>query len=339
MIRNARLPWADAFARKGDARALVRSHAPGGTDEEWVAGLVRAVSTRVLDQPCTGMLVDISEPARPSVRLAAGSEHDTDDLRRLIEAWPAGSARGFVRRLFTGARCFTVSGRLDEYLFQCWYKGAPSERGVRDAFCLVACPAPGEGVLLWFPLSERTRMSRRLLARWELVAEEVLNGLLERREAHDDSPPSSACVPVGGRRGGARVDEPMDATALRVAIRAALESIDSPHDGVSGVAEAFRSELVAGHWQLLDHFDAEGRRYFTWERSSRVSERTRALTERERAVLQRVAGGLGDRAIAMDFGCSSSTVATHRLRAMSKLGIGSRTVLAQVLAGIGRLEG
>jgi DNA-binding CsgD family transcriptional regulator len=293
------------------------------------------------DQPCTGMLVDISDPARPRVRLAAGgSEEDADALRCLIEVWPRSSARGFVRRLFDGARCFTVSGRLDEFLFQRWCKGMRGDRDVRDAFCVGACHSPGEGVLLWFPLQERTRVSRRALSRWDLVAQEILKGLRGRHDADDEgSLPKSARVPLGVRRHEGGDVGSMDAAALRVAVRAALDAVAVPGAPAAGAAEPFRSELMAGRWHLLDHFDAEGRHYFAWERSEKPPERTRALTVRERAVLQRVASGLGDRAIAMDFGCSASTVATHRLRAMSKLGIGSRTVLAQVLAGIGRLEG
>jgi DNA-binding CsgD family transcriptional regulator len=339
MRRNSRSQWADAFARKVEPAGLLHTPDAGDcSDEEWVAGIVRVVGERVPGRPCTGMLVDISDPAGPVVRMAAGGDpRDVDDLHRLVETWPASSAPGFTRRLFTGARCFTVSARLDEKLFQAWRRNVAPDRGIEDAFCLVACVRSGEGVLLWFPLDERTRVPRRALARWERVADEVLKALRRRREGDDGtSPPKSARVPIGARR-GKNGEGAQEALGLRLAVQSALGATEASCEPDATVA--FLSELLAGHWYLLDHFDADGRYYFAWERNDSQAARARALTERERQVLRRVASGHGDRAIATDFGCSSSTVATHRLRAMSKLGIGSRTLLTQVLVGIGRLDG
>jgi DNA-binding CsgD family transcriptional regulator len=90
---------------------------------------------------------------------------------------------------------------------------------------------------------------------------------------------------------------------------------------------------------LLDYFDDDGRRYFTWARGKGLSDRRRALTKREQDVLERVATGQSDRSIAMDLRCSSSTVATHRLRAMSKLGLRSRALFSQILASVASDEG
>jgi DNA-binding NarL/FixJ family response regulator len=99
-------------------------------------------------------------------------------------------------------------------------------------------------------------------------------------------------------------------------------------------AQTFGRELVHGEWKLIQRFDRDGRRFFVWERDAAPKSAGRALTDRERVVLSRVARGLGDRAVSAELGCSTSTVATHRLRAMAKLGIGSRTLLAQVLSGV-----
>jgi len=102
----------------------------------------------------------------------------------------------------------------------------------------------------------------------------------------------------------------------------------------TAVARTFGRELVGGEWRLIQRFDRDERRIFVWQRSEGTNNTGRALTERERLVLSRVARGMGDRAVSQELGCSTSTVATHRLRAMAKLGIGSRTVLAQVLSGV-----
>lgn len=99
-------------------------------------------------------------------------------------------------------------------------------------------------------------------------------------------------------------------------------------------ARAFRRELLRGEWSLLDQFDREGKRYFTWTRVRGQAPSQRTLTKRERDVLERVAMGHTDRSIAIDLRCSPSTVATHRLRAMSKLGLHSRSLLSQILASV-----
>jgi len=100
----------------------------------------------------------------------------------------------------------------------------------------------------------------------------------------------------------------------------------SPHDAV-----AFGRELLRGAWTLAEHFEQGDRCYFVWRRSRPPGP---LLTRREELVLLRAAAGAGDRSLAMEMGCSPSTVATHRLRAMSKLGVDSRTLLAQVLAAL-----
>jgi DNA-binding CsgD family transcriptional regulator len=99
-------------------------------------------------------------------------------------------------------------------------------------------------------------------------------------------------------------------------------------------AKVFRRELLRGEWSLVDHFDREGKRYFTWARIRGEWSNQRSLTKREKDVLERVAEGHTDRSIAIDLRCSPSTVATHRLRAMSKLGLRSRSLFSQILAAV-----
>jgi DNA-binding NarL/FixJ family response regulator len=135
-----------------------------------------------------------------------------------------------------------------------------------------------------------------------------------------------------GRTGkNALLDDPV----LRAAV---LEQLSSPLEPLEplepALAKHFGRELVHGEWRLIQRFDRDGRRFFVWQRNEAQKVTSRALTERERVVLARVARGMGDRAVSLELGCSTSTVATHRLRAMAKLGIASRTLLAQVLSGV-----
>jgi DNA-binding CsgD family transcriptional regulator len=103
-------------------------------------------------------------------------------------------------------------------------------------------------------------------------------------------------------------------------------------------ASSFRCELLRGEWSLLDHFDRDGKRYFAWTRGRGRGDRSRSLTKRERDVLERVATGQSDRSIAMELRCSPSTVATHRLRAMFKLGLRSRALFSHILASVASVE-
>jgi DNA-binding CsgD family transcriptional regulator len=128
------------------------------------------------------------------------------------------------------------------------------------------------------------------------------------------------------------------AAHLMTRVRAKVEECATPALSQTD-AHSFRRELLSGEWSLLDHFDNNGKRYFTWARGSDRGTQRRSLTKREQDVLERVATGQSDRSIAMELRCSSSTVATHRLRAMSKLGLRSRALFSQILASVASDEG
>jgi DNA-binding CsgD family transcriptional regulator len=219
-----------------------------------------------------------------------------------------------------------VSTRLDESLYKRWATVAYERCGVRDALCVAACRRPGHGVLLWFPLKTRTALARTAVRRWEIFAEQLLVAFVAQSGGEAE--------PVLRGTTSDRQPNPGHGAAHLVArVRAKVDERSVP---ILSRMEAysFRSELLRGEWRLLDQFDRDGKRYFAWTRGRGRSDRRRSLTKRERDVLERVATGHSDRAIAMDLRCSSSTVATHRLRAMSKLGLRSRAVFSQILASV-----
>jgi DNA-binding CsgD family transcriptional regulator len=304
-----------------------------GADDAWLARLAQTADPLAASgEAWTGLFIDVSDPGRPRARASGpGGESALGDFVRLVGSWPAASKRGFVRRLLTGARCFTISARLDEVLYAAWVKGCA--RGVKDALCVAACGRPGEGILLWLPLPQRTRVGRRTIAQGERMAAEILASA-DRDPAGDAgaSVPPSARVPIDRRQreAGPR----LDAMALRASTRAQCRAADSLPLLGAEASRSFREELLAGRLRLLDHFDSEGRHYFVWDPDANERGRSAALTDREREVLGRVATGGGDRAIATELGCSPSTIATHRLRAMSKIGLESRPLFAQVVADL-----
>jgi DNA-binding CsgD family transcriptional regulator len=180
-------------------------------------------------------------------------------------------------------------------------------------------------MLLWFPLKARTALPRTTARRWELVAKQLLDAFIA--SSKDDGETTLAGTTTEQAIAG------HGAGHLMQNVRSMVDGRPAP---ILSHVEAcsFRSELLRGEWRFLDQFDRDGRRYFAWTRGRARGERRQSLTKRERDVLERVARGHSDRAIAMDLRCSSSTVATHRLRAMSKLGLRSRAVFSQILASV-----
>jgi two-component system response regulator DctR len=65
-----------------------------------------------------------------------------------------------------------------------------------------------------------------------------------------------------------------------------------------------------------------------------VQARVGELTERERAVMERVAGGLANKRIADELGISVRTVEVHRARVFEKMDVKSAVELANLLQKI-----
>ena len=91
------------------------------------------------------------------------------------------------------------------------------------------------------------------------------------------------------------------------------------------------AELLKGRCSLLDQFDRDGRHYLVLRRNAPHTPDPRALTEREVQIIHYAAEGHTDRWIGARLGVRNSTVATHRTRAMLKLGIRSRAILSQLV--------
>jgi DNA-binding CsgD family transcriptional regulator len=89
------------------------------------------------------------------------------------------------------------------------------------------------------------------------------------------------------------------------------------------------SEFWLGDWFLVDHFDADGRRFLVARRDGRGSRQ--GLSSRQWQVAMLVAGGYANKQIAHELGLAESTVATYLAQAMAKLGVRSRMDLPRLL--------
>lgn len=83
-----------------------------------------------------------------------------------------------------------------------------------------------------------------------------------------------------------------------------------------------------------------GQRYIPVEIASRLADRMQQgdLTPRELEVLQRIARGLSNREIGAELGLHESTVKTHVLNILGKLGVGDRTLAVTTAIQRGLLQ-
>ena len=116
-------------------------------------------------------------------------------------------------------------------------------------------------------------------------------------------------------------------TAVAALKSGAVDLIEKPfdyRDVVSVVRKAFAR-------------DAENRERRA--RDQQIRSRIASLTERERAVLQRVMEGKANKVIAADLDISIKTVEVHRSKLMEKMGVGSVAELVQVTLGFSPMDG
>ncbi|MEZ4400150.1 MAG: helix-turn-helix transcriptional regulator [Kofleriaceae bacterium] len=123
--------------------------------------------------------------------------------------------------------------------------------------------------------------------------------------------------------------DPPDLTDLR-SLAEALDRQVPPSGDPRGVVRSVWRGLLAGQWALLDSFE-HGERWFVVARKSAAPDPHLALTDREQQVLGFAVRGHSNKWAALELGLTSSTIATHLRRAMTKLGLGSRAQLVQAL--------
>jgi FixJ family two-component response regulator len=119
-------------------------------------------------------------------------------------------------------------------------------------------------------------------------------------------------------------DVPTAVTALKSGAVDLIEKPFSYRDVLSVVRKAFAR-------------DAENRERRARDEQTRL--RIASLTDRERAVLQRVMEGKPNKVIAGELDISIKTVEAHRAKLMEKMAVGSVAELVQVALGFSLMDG
>lgn len=121
--------------------------------------------------------------------------------------------------------------------------------------------------------------------------------------------------------------------ALRDAVRR-LESVRAAKTDAQ-VDDALRlwPQLSSGHWDVIDAFDSDGRRYLV-ALPKEVRPTLASLSPREQQVVRHVAAGCSNKEIAWELGLSTPTVATLLSRGARKLGVASRVALVRLVQSL-----
>lgn len=130
---------------------------------------------------------------------------------------------------------------------------------------------------------------------------------------------------------------------LREKLRECARAVDHARGSLSRDAPEQAVELwrglFEGRWSILETFDSDGRAYVVACENEPAVADTRALTRRERQVVELAAQAYGDDFIAYTLGLSVPTVQTHLHRALAKTGLGTRASLVRAAATLkGRLD-
>jgi two-component system nitrate/nitrite response regulator NarL len=118
------------------------------------------------------------------------------------------------------------------------------------------------------------------------------------------------------------------AASLRAGVRGYLLKDMAPDDVVEGIRRVAAGELVVAPSMTLKMLDIlqKGNRSEDYQHSLKL------LTEREREILQLLANGKANKAIARDLGISNDTVKQHVRHILNKLNLTSRVEAAVLYA-------
>jgi DNA-binding CsgD family transcriptional regulator len=128
-----------------------------------------------------------------------------------------------------------------------------------------------------------------------------------------------------------------DAAPARERLCAAARAIlDAKRAGARdpGAGLDFWRAMVDGRWTLVERVDTDGRRLLIARKNAPSTRPNRALTERERGVLERASLGRPLAYIAYELGLAGSTVSETLARALGKLGIANRAELVEMRAAL-----
>jgi DNA-binding NarL/FixJ family response regulator len=93
-------------------------------------------------------------------------------------------------------------------------------------------------------------------------------------------------------------------------------------------------KLELGSWSVVERIDRDHTRYLLATENEPEARKNRALTQRERQVVEYASLGASNKVIAYELGVATSTISTHLSRAATKLGLRTRTDVIQAFVAL-----
>jgi DNA-binding CsgD family transcriptional regulator len=311
------------------------------SEEGWLRGLVDAASA--LDAGVGAYArVDVFNTDRPQIRtmFAAGaSERFLAGGRAAMEEGHASGPLEVNRALYAN---HPPVGYAREQLrglpapLQDGFAAMFASFGVEDMLGIFARDCGGLLMHIGVPMPKRRRLHPRTKHRLTCVAAH-LTSAVRLRAAGAPSPEADSTdavlEPSGVLRHAGEGAQPRD---VRERLSGAVKKLERARGPLRRSAPdeslAIWRGLLDGRWSLIDHWDADGRRFVLARRNAPAVRDVRALTEAEGAVVAFLAMGYAEKYVAYLLGLSPSTVATQFASARRKLGVRSRQELIALLS-------
>ena len=311
----------------------------GGIDD-WVAG-IRDVAGGLLDQGL-GVAVHTFRAVSTALRTESVAVHGgPPEMEQIVRATNAtASPEAVARTLGWGTTVSTMSEVIFEALPEARRQFLESAQNTAaDVLGVLVLCGEGRGVSISIPIRETRRATPTERLRLGRIGAHLAAGMRLRRNLeraarleHDGREAEAVLLPNGtlcDATGDAAAPEPR--ARLREAVlrfeHARKRELRADPESLS-----LWEGLVRGRWSLVDRFDSDGQRFIVARCNEPELGDPRGLSKREHQVSEYIGGGHSNKEIAYEFGISQSAVANAVARAQRKLGLHSRTELAQFFA-------
>ncbi len=210
--------------------------------------------------------------------------------------------------------------------------------GYRDIWGVCSMNPDALGIVFAMPLLEREDVSDIDRHVWTQVGVHIAaaHRLQRRLRGYPKFEDAEGIFRADGSEvqlGGPAIEE-------REALGHFIRAVDTAraHDYRSGDSSTLDvwEGLLRGRWSLVDHIDSDGTHFLLVIRNDPDAEAPQTLSRKEAQVASYAAQSHMIKEIAYELGLAVSTVASQLSKALSKLGLGSRTELVWLR---GRLQG
>jgi DNA-binding CsgD family transcriptional regulator len=330
---------ATAAAKFDPVEVLERGYTHHGDKRSWRRALVPLIVNGIDPEQTGGVDYLITNTGPVDVHWTPGiNVQITAEIAEasVVEAFSTSSAES-RRRLFASIR-FPGLHSMVEALGLLPESAVARVMPEMDSPVVVIQTGEGPPMLVGTVTKGRYRIDSAERMLWRKISSHLGAGYrLSDREASAEASDVECVLTPGGKV--MHAVGPGTARAAQERIRAAIADIDrartrrgraDPHAAL----ELWRG-LFLGRWSLVDHFDSDGRRFLLARHNDPHVRGAKTIPLRQRQILFYVSAGWSNKEVGYALGISESTVATHLRRALSSLGVASRSDWVRVAASIG----